>query len=109
MQPDFLAKLDELRAAFGGPLIVSSGYRCPDRNAAVSTTGRAGPHTTGRAVDFLISGELAAEFVSLAMARASFWGLGIMQHGPHAYRFVHLDDLPNSPNSPRPRIWSYPK
>ena len=34
-----------------GPLQITSAYRCPSHNDSVSSTGMAGPHTTGLAVD----------------------------------------------------------
>ena len=34
-----------------GPLSINSGYRCSTHNAAVSSTGPNGPHTTGNSVD----------------------------------------------------------
>ena len=34
-----------------------------------------------------------------------FKGIGIAQKGEG--RFIHIDDIPNSPDRPRPWIWSY--
>ena len=102
---DFVDKLDTLRDLCGFPLPVTSGYRCPDHNEKVSSTGRTGPHTTGRAVDLGVRGEQALTVVRIALA-LNFTGIGINQKG--AARFVHLDDLPNAPNQPRPTMWSYP-
>jgi len=31
----------------------------------------------------------------------------VNQKGPHAARFIHLDDLPDAEGQPRPTIWSY--
>ncbi|MEO5330361.1 MAG: D-Ala-D-Ala carboxypeptidase family metallohydrolase, partial [Magnetococcus sp. THC-1_WYH] len=50
-------RLENLRREFNRPMPVSSGYRCPMHNARVSKTGFSGPHTTGQAVDIVISGE----------------------------------------------------
>jgi uncharacterized protein YcbK (DUF882 family) len=104
MDPAFLEKVDKLREEWGHPLIVSSGYRCPVHNAAVSSTGRNGPHTTGHAADFAIRGGDALSLLKIAIW-AEFTGVGINQKGTG--RFIHLDDLPNSPGVPRPTIWSY--
>ena len=38
-----------------GPLQITSAYRCPSHNDSVSSTGMAGPHTTGLAVDIHVS------------------------------------------------------
>jgi uncharacterized protein YcbK (DUF882 family) len=106
MNEQSLVRLDALRAAHGDPLLISSAYRCPDHNEAVSSTGRDGPHTTGQAVDLLISG--AAAFDIVARARLyGFRGIGVSQKGPHESRFVHLDDLDDAPGRPRPWLWSY--
>jgi len=105
MDDDFIDKLDKLRGLFGFPLPVTSGYRCPEHNIAVSTTGPNGPHTTGRAVDFDVRGLRAFMLMSVANTSADFTGFGFKQHG--ASRFVHLDDL-KLPAYPRPNLWSYP-
>jgi zinc D-Ala-D-Ala carboxypeptidase len=100
----FVEELDQLRHELGFPLVVTSGYRCPKYNAKVSTTGEAGPHTTGRAVDLDVNRERAYKVVRLAAAKG-FTGIGVAQKG--ASRFIHLDNLPNAPGQPRPTIWSY--
>jgi uncharacterized protein YcbK (DUF882 family) len=103
---DFMDRLQTLRDLLGFALPVTSGYRTPDYNAQVSTTGHAGPHTTGRAADIAIYGERG--FLLLArVKKLGFTGLGVKQHGPHVLRFIHLDDLADG-DRPRPTIWSYP-
>lgn len=44
--------LDPLREAWGGPLIVTSGYRCPELNKAVGGSGTSA-HTAGWAADLV--------------------------------------------------------
>ena len=56
MQPEFMGALQALRDALGFAMPVSSGYRCPAHNCAVSSTGEDGPHTTGLAADIAIAG-----------------------------------------------------
>jgi len=102
--PVFMERLQRLRAAFGRPMPVTSGYRTPAHNARVSSTGTDGPHTTGRAVDIAVSGSDAFELVRLALA-CGFTGIGVRQRGAWNGRFIHLDDI-ESPGI-RPRIWSY--
>lgn len=104
MSSEFMDKLERLREAYGKPMIVTSGYRAPEYNEKVSKTGRSGPHTTGHAVDIGVSGEDALRLLQVAFM-FGFSGYGIKQIGNA--RFIHLDDLPNSPGCPRPHIWSY--
>ena len=104
MQDSFITKLDALRTKVGFSLHVTSGYRCPKHNAAVSSTGLNGPHTTGRAVDFALSRHRGWEVLRAAM-EMGFTGIGVQQKGEG--RFLHLDDLQEPEHAPRPTIWSY--
>ncbi len=97
-------RLDNLRSELNRPLIISSGYRCAEYNNKISSTGINGPHTTGRAVDIAASGQLALDIVSNAVD-FGFTGIGINQSGDN--RFIHLDNLYELANRPRPWIWSY--
>lgn len=100
---EFLDKLQLLRDALRIPLPITSGYRSPEYNERVSSTGRTGPHTFGRAVDIPILGNEAFQVVSAAK-QFGFTGIGVKQNGPVSSRFVHLDDLEGDL---RPWIWSY--
>lgn len=100
----FVELLDDLRHKYGKPLRVSSGYRCPDYNAKVSSTGRAGPHTTGRAADLAVDRGDAYRVLKIAL-EIGFTGIGVKQKGTG--RFIHLDNLPNLVGQPRPTVWSY--
>ena len=104
---EFMAKIERLRMRCGFPMPVSSAFRCPDYNAKVSSTGYAGPHTTGQAIDLAVSGKHALELVRMALD-SGFTGVGVKQHGPYEKRFIHLDTLPERHGQPRPHIWSYP-
>lgn len=101
---DFMDKVELLRMTVGFPLAVTSAARCPDHNAKVSGTGRTGPHTTGRAIDFGVLGSQAHAVLAAAL-RMGFTGIGVAQKGDG--RFIHIDDLPNGPGRPRPCVWSY--
>lgn len=103
-EQSFMEKVEQLRVAVGFPLPVTSAARCPDYNSQVSSTGRTGPHTTGRAIDLGVSGSRAHSVLASALM-AGFTGIGVSQKG--AARFIHLDDLPNGPGCPRPYVWSY--
>jgi zinc D-Ala-D-Ala carboxypeptidase len=104
---DFMDQVETLRVMYGKPLRVTSAARCPEYNAKVSSTGRTGPHTTGRAIDFAVSGSDAFKLLALALSMPGFSGIGVQQKGPHASRFLHFDDLTNTPGQPRPFIWGY--
>lgn len=104
IEDGFIDKLDDLRDKVGFPLIVTSGYRCPDHNDRVSSTGKDGPHTTGRAADLRVSRGNAYDTAHMAFVMG-FTGIGFNQKG--SGRFLHVDDLPNGPDCPRPVIWSY--
>lgn len=49
------AVLQPVRDHFGRPVVVTSGYRCPELNEAVGSAGSS-QHTTGEAADFTVSG-----------------------------------------------------
>lgn len=48
--------LDPLREAWGGPLIITSGYRCPELNRAVGGSATSA-HTAGWAADLVPSAD----------------------------------------------------
>ena len=100
IDPDFLDWLETVREEFGKPMVVSSGYRCPDHNESVSRTGRTGPHTTGKAVDIKVNGLDAVELDEIA-TRLGVRGKGVKQKGNWGGRFLHLDLMT------RRAIWSY--
>lgn len=102
---DTAVRFDNVRHEYGKPLTVSSGYRCPKHNAEESDTGLTGPHTTGHAVDSPVDRKDAFRLNAIAI-KYGFMGIGYKQHGTS--RYMHLDDLPDSPGQPRPTIWSYP-
>jgi len=104
MDHAFMLKLQAVRDVVG-PLGVSSGYRCPEYNQSVSSTGLNGPHTTGKAADVRCSGNQAHAVLMQAMFRV-FTGAGVAQKGPHGSRFIHLDTL-TPDEAPRPWVWSY--
>ena len=106
MAKGFLEKLEFIRQNSGFPFPVTSGYRCSAHNTEVSTTGMGGPHTTGHAVDIAIYGSEALHVIDWAI-KMGMIGIGLKQHGPHAGRFIHIDDLEQPAHTPRPWIWTY--
>jgi len=103
MDATYIRRLDLLRDRMGFPFEVRSGYRCPEHNDRVSTTGLTGPHTTGHAADIYLFGRQVYELLQFAPA-FNMTGLGIKAHGDHNRRFIHLDDLDKIG---RPTVWSY--
>lgn len=59
--------LDPLRAAWGGPITVTSGYRCPKVNAAVGGS-KTSQHMTGEAAD-ITTGSVAGNKKLFALIR----------------------------------------
>lgn len=103
MDDQFMQKLILLRNKIG-VIKLTSAYRCPTHNLALSYTGENGPHTTGKAVDIITSGENAILLLKEAID-LGFCGFGIKQKSMN--RFIHLDTCGNEDNIPRPAIWSY--
>ena len=97
----FINNLDVLRHKCGFPFIISSGYRSPEYNNEVSTTGLTGAHTTGRAADILVSRSNAYTVLRNAFEMGCFEGIGVNQKGDK--RFIHLDMLPRKQTA----LWSY--
>ena len=56
MTSTFLTKIDNVRIDYQGPIGMSNGYRCPDKNADVGGTSNS-YHQFGRAGDLVPSGE----------------------------------------------------
>jgi len=104
MDPEFMDALDRLREAYGKPLAVTSGYRCPE-HPIEARKARAGAHSTGKAADLAVDRGEAHELLKLAMEMNKFTGVGIQQKG--SGRFIHLDTCEEPEMSPRPTIWSY--
>lgn len=105
MDETFVDRLQTLRTRLGFPLKITSGFRCPDYNEQVSSSGRNGAHTTGRAADIAVSRGQAYSVLRMA-TQIGMTGIGVQQKGDG--RFLHLDDLlERDIKAPRPTIWSY--
>ena len=96
----FLTHIDVLRDKCGFPFIVNSGYRSPEFNNRVSTTGFNGPHTTGKAADIAVNTTEAFILIDNAIKMGVFTGIGVGKG------FIHLDIL-TPEEAPRPRLWGY--
>ena len=100
MTPEFMGKLQALRNAYGKPMRVTSGYRCP-KHPIEAKKAAPGAHASGCACDIGVEGADAHRLLKLAM-EAGFTGIGVQQKGTG--RFLHLDTLTNGV---RPTVWSY--
>ena len=105
MDKEFMKQLILLREDYGKPMVITSGYRSPEYNAAVGGSPKSA-HILGQAVDVAISGSQAYALVNKAILHG-FTGIGVAQRGPHNKRFIHIDTMLNSDTTPRPTIWSY--
>ena len=80
-----IEKLEEMRVALGFPLIVNSGYRCPDHNAAVGGTNNSWHKIFATDIRPEDHNELKLKRI-VAYAKANGWGgIGIYK------TFCHLD------------------
>jgi uncharacterized protein YcbK (DUF882 family) len=100
MNAEFMQALQELRIAFGKPITITSGYRCPS-HPIEARKARPGSHASGRAADIGISRGDAVQLLRLALLDGRFTGFGVQQKS--GGRFIHLDTLTTN----RPMIWSY--
>lgn len=55
ISPVLIGLLTNIRKRYGYPIIIKSGYRCPDHNKAVGGA-KASQHMYGRAADFVFKG-----------------------------------------------------
>jgi zinc D-Ala-D-Ala carboxypeptidase len=100
MRPEFLERLQKLRTAYGRPMRITSGYRCP-QHPIEAAKASPGAHASGLAADVGLDGKEAYKVLALAF-ELGFTGIGVNQKG--GAPFIHLDTLASSP---RPNVWSY--
>lgn len=80
--------LQALRDALGKPVIVLSGYRCPEHNKAVGGS-RYSQHMLGNAADIRVNGMTPAQLEEAAQKIPAFRDGGI---GRNDYAgFLHVD------------------
>ena len=103
MDEEFMIKVEALRHDLGFPFSVTSAYRCKDhRIERMKKTP--GAHASGHAIDIAVRGEQAHQLLKKAFS-IGISGIGVSQKG--ASRFIHMDDLEDNMNQPRPWVWSY--
>ena len=84
--PTVRQALNAIRSKYGKPMVVSSGYRCPDHPIEAKKS-HPGEHTTGMCVDIACHGFDAATLTKLAMDQGAK-RIGWNQKG--SSRFIHL-------------------
>ena len=77
-------KLEEVRAHFGAPVVITSGYRCPSHNASVGGAIRS-RHMEGDASDIKVSGVAPSKVYAYADATVANGGVGSYD------TFTHID------------------
>lgn len=79
-------KMDAVRRLLGRPVIVSSGYRCPELNTLIGSDGKS-DHPKGLAVDFICPGfgTVKQVFDKIRLSGVEFDQL-ILERG----RWVHI-------------------
>ena len=102
MDPDFMERLQVIRDGFCHPMPISSGFRCVSFDKQIRG---AGVHPSGQAADIRVSGEQVYHLLGLVLT-IDMRGIGLMQHGPHIQRFMHVD---TTYGPTRPRVWTYSK
>lgn len=90
MDPNFIRKLDELRAACGWPFIVTSGYRSVEHSIEAKKN-RPGTHAQGVAADIKVSGGAQRLDIVKKACQLQFTGIGVAKH------FVHVDTRTTTP------------
>ena len=93
---ELVDSLEALRLLNGGPVNLTSAYRCPSHNAAIHGA-KDSAHMKGEAADFHIRGKSVAEMEALARRVYTFRGIGRNDH----LGFVHAD------TRKKPAQWCY--
>lgn len=89
--------LEAVRAHFGAPVIVHSGYRSPAVNAAIGGASKTSQHMLGEAADFHVEGvDLEAVWRWIGWDSGLAFGQVILEgHRPDRPSWVHLS-IPGS-------------
>jgi len=85
MAPALIAKLEQLRERVGKPLVIVSGYRCPEHNRAVGGAPKS-QHLLGTAADVSAS-DIGVDKLAEVAERVGFGGIGRYER----QGFVHVD------------------
>ena len=102
MDENFLEMLDEVRDKFGKPIIINSGYRSEDHNAAVggkpkTETSPGSSHMYGLAADIKCDNSVDRFYLIYLLQETGFQRIGV------AKTFIHVDLDVTKPAA----IWLY--
>ncbi len=97
VDPGLIYLLEKARELIGRPIVIHSGFRCPEHNKAVGGKPNSA-HLTGEAADIVCA--FSADRYDLIR---TFLTLGVSRIGIGA-NFIHVDV---SMMLPRPCIWLY--
>ena len=90
VSPALVDILEDIRAYAGVPLVITSGFRCPEHNAAVGGSANSA-HLTGEAADIFVSGNLDRFKILEGVFMSMVTRTGI------AESFIHVDVKANAP------------
>jgi len=96
MDENFLQMLDEVRDKFGKPIVINSGYRSQEHNAAVggkpkTETSKGSSHMYGLAADIKCDNSVDRFHLIFLLQETGFQRIGV------AKTFIHVDlDLEKS-------------
>lgn len=93
---DICFKLDRARSLFGAPIVITSGYRDPVKNAQAGGV-KDSAHETGKAVDIRCADQEMQKKLIWALCIAGFKRIGA--YDKHIHADVDLD-------KPNPVFWS---
>ena len=81
--------LQRIRDHFGARVTVTSGYRCPEHNDAVSHASKTSKHMQGMAADIVVEGVKPAQVAAYAES-IGILGIGLYETAADGF-FVHID------------------
>jgi uncharacterized protein YcbK (DUF882 family) len=105
ISPVVLDFIQAYRNVLGKGVSINSGFRCPEHNNSVSSTGEDGPHTTGYAIDISTNTQTQYQLLRFAFSyNPQPLGIGV------AKTFTHIDFCNADMNDKflvRPNVWRY--
>jgi len=84
LDPELVRRLQAMRDELGNPIVINSGYRCPEHNRAVGGATNS-QHLYGRAADIVCPGLTTAQLYKVAEKHFEDGGLG------RYAGYVHVD------------------